>query len=53
MVATSEPRTARREVAGVARLGKKTKLLVTKLDLHPVDSAAFAIPKTYKNLAMH
>jgi len=33
--------------------GDKTKLVVTKLDLHPVDAAGFTIPKAYKNLAQH
>lgn len=31
--------------------GGKTKLSVTKLDLHPIDASAFAIPKAYRNLA--
>lgn len=33
--------------------GDKPKLLVTKLDAHPVDAAGFAIPKAYRNLAAH
>jgi hypothetical protein len=33
--------------------GDKQKLLVTKIDLHPVDASGFAIPKSYKNLAAH
>lgn len=33
--------------------GDKTKLLVTKLDAHPVDASRFTIPKSYKNLAQH
>lgn len=31
--------------------GDKPKLLVTKIDMHPVDAAGFTIPKSYKNLA--
>lgn len=31
--------------------GDKQKLLVTKLDIHPVDASGFTIPKSYKNLA--
>ncbi len=31
--------------------GDKPRLLVTKLDLHPVDRAGFVVPKAYKNLA--
>ena len=31
--------------------GDKQKLVVTKLDLHPVDASGFSIPKSYKNLA--
>jgi hypothetical protein len=33
--------------------GDKPKLLVTKLDVHPVDASLFTIPKTFKNLAAH
>lgn len=30
---------------------EKGRMAVTKLDVHPVDGASFAIPKSYKNLA--
>jgi hypothetical protein len=33
--------------------GDKTKLVASKIDLHPLDAALFAIPKGYKNLAAH
>ena len=31
--------------------GDKTKLMAVKVDVHPLDAALFAIPKSYKNLA--
>lgn len=30
---------------------EKSRMTVTRLDVHPVDAAAFAIPRSYKNLA--
>jgi hypothetical protein len=33
--------------------GDKTKALVVKLDLHPLDAGGFAIPKSFRNLAAH
>ncbi len=33
--------------------GDKTKLVATKIEVHPVETSLFTIPKSYKNLAAH
>lgn len=33
--------------------GDVSRLIATKIDLHPVDASDFVIPKTYRNLAAH
>jgi hypothetical protein len=33
--------------------GDKTKLVATRVEVHPLEASLFAIPKSYKNLAAH